>query len=595
MSRRIGSGDISKRRLFALTLTIFLLMTPNLIFSISSQDTETPEFEEPDDDRIDFYVAEIPNSVGEGFEPHIIAGPGIDGNEWYYIDSPTGFGGGQSGNLWISKDQGESWEPHPYGRNALGSGDSYTAIAKDGTIYYTDLYLWSSTIDTSKDGGNTWLRNPLATVTRVGDRQWLRMGPTVGGPPGSQPETLYMIYNDIPQGLVIQRSRWTNQGLAWVMGNNRLPVSTTTGSRDYFAVDQNDGTIYLPNRDGGGIAMYVSTDGANSFTRHQVLSTDEDIQNIFIAADVDTEGNVYLTWSNQEHVFLGTSTDQGANWVITRVTDTNGTRVLPWVVAGDPGRVGLTWYDTNDTEDISDEKDDANWSVQVAITTNGLEENISFLISPILDYAHTGSIRTTGTAGTADRDLGDFFTCDVDQYGRLIATFGVDGDDGDNARQSTVMFAKQLEGPFLLEFTGPEAIFENRTEELKVYVNAMRSFDRNSGGIVQYLWNWGDGTNSTGILADHTYKKSGTYKITLKVINKIDMRDTMSSYVTVKKEEEEPLNIWVIVLPVGLIVVGTASYYYWRKKRQMEIVEVEVVESQNGYDGSGRTTEEPPI
>ena len=56
------------------------------------------------------------------------------------------------------------------------------------------------------------------------------------------------------------------------------------------------------------------------FTRYQVLDTDEDIQNIFIAADVDNEGNVYLTWSNQEHIFLGTSMDQGASWITTQVT-----------------------------------------------------------------------------------------------------------------------------------------------------------------------------------------------------------------------------------------------------------------------------------
>jgi hypothetical protein len=585
-------GDICLRRFLFLTLTIFLLISPIFIFPISSQDTSTPEFKKTTHEKIDFFISEIANSAGEGFEPHIIAGPGIDGSEWYYIDSPTGMGGGQSGNLWISKDQGETWEPHPYGRNALGSGDSYTAIAKDGTIYYTDLYLWSSTIDTSKDGGETWLRNPLATVTRVGDRQWLRMGPTVGGLPGSQAETLYMIYNDIPQGLVIQRSRWTSQGLIWVMGNNRMPVTTNAGSRDYFAVDETDGTIYLPNKDGGGIAMYVSTDGANSFSRHQVLTTNEDIQNIFIAADVDNEGNVYLTWTNQDHVFLGVSTDQGANWAITQVTDTNGTRVLPWLVVGDPGRVALTWYDTRDTEEgTSDEKEYANWSAKAAITTNAFADKVTFLITPILEYVHTGSIRTTGTAGTADRDLGDFFTCDVDEFGRLIVTFGVDGDDGSNARQSVVMFAKQLQGPFLIEDTGPEAIFENRTKELTVNVDASRSFDRNGGGIIAFEWDWGDGTNSTGVIAKHTYNNSGTYKVTLKVINRINMRDTASTLIKVEKKREPPFEFCLIVIPIGLIVVGSIVVYFWYKKRPPKIVEAE--ETQNKDTADDVATDEP--
>jgi hypothetical protein len=411
------------------------------------------------------------------------------------------------------------------------------------------------------------------------------MGPTVGGLPGSQAETLYMIYNDIPQGLVIQRSRWTSQGLIWVMGNNRMPVTTNAGSRDYFAVDETDGTIYLPNKDGGGIAMYVSTDGANSFTRHQVLTTNEDIQNIFIAADVDNEGNVYLTWTNQDHVFLGVSTDQGANWAITQVTDTNGTRVLPWLVVGDPGRVALTWYDTRDTEEgTSDEKEYANWSAKAAITTNAFADEISFLITPILEYAHTGSIRTTGTAGTADRDLGDFFTCDVDEFGRLIVTFGVDGDDGPNARQSVVMFAKQLQGPFLMEDTGPEAIFENRTKELTVNVDASRSFDRNGGGIIAFEWDWGDGTKSTCVIAEHTYNNSGTYEVTLKVINKIDMRDTASSLITVEKKKEPPFEFCLIVIPIGLIVVGSVVVYYWYKRRRPKIVEVEEIQNKDPVD-----------
>jgi hypothetical protein len=560
-----------------IALSIFLLLSFNLFFPISSQNINEPGYENNQHENIDFYVASIPDSAGEGFEPHIIAGPGIDGKEWYYIDSPTGMGGGQSGNLWISKNYGETWEPHPYGRNALGSGDSYTAIAKDGTIYFTDLYLWSSTIDTSKDGGETWLRNPLATVTRVGDRQWLDIGPTAGGPPGTQAETLYMVYNDIPLGLVIQRARWTNQGLVWVMGNNRQVVTSNVGSRDHFVVDKQDGTIYLPNKESGGVAVYVSDDGATSFSRYVVESDVADAQNIFVAADVDSGGNVYLTWSSQLHIYMSASSDKGQSWTTTQVTKTNGTRVLPWITAGDPGRVALTWYDTNDTSAESDENTNGNWSVQAAITTDALADNISFLQTPILDYVHTGTIRTTGTGGTSDRDLGDFFTCDVDSFGRLIVTFGMDGDDGENSRQSVVMFAQQLEGPFLMEFTGPEAIFENWTDGLKVYVDASRSFDRNGGGIAEWLWDWGDGTNSSGVFAEHTYERSGTYEITLKVVNEINMRDTTSSMIKVKQDKEPAQDLWYLVLPIGLIAIGTASFYYWYKKRRPKTVEVQEI------------------
>jgi len=517
---------------------------------------------------IKLFVSQVPGSEGGGFEPHIAAGPGIDGTEWIYIDSPTGWLGGQSGNLWISKDHGETWEPHPYGRNAGGSGDSYTAIAKDGTIYYTDLYLWSSTIDTSKDGGETWIRNPLATKTRVGDRQWLAMGPTVGTPPGAQTETLYMIYNDIPLGLVIQRAQWSSRGMFWTMGNRRQAVTGSVQSRDHFAVDPVDGTIYLPNKDGGGIAVYVSTDGADTFSRYQVISSGDDANNIFIAADVDMLGNVYLTWSTQAHIFLARSQDKGVTWDVFQVTDTEGTRVFPWVVAGDPGRIALTWYDTPDVNGSSDEKTDAVWSVQGAISTDSFSDNVSFLITTIEPNVHTGAIRTTGTGGDSDRDLGDFFTCDVDEYGRLIVTYGKDGDDGPNARLSVVMFARQEEGPFLFKNTGPVAMFENWTSGLKVKVDGSRSYDMSGEGIVEYSWDWGDGENSTGTRSEHTYGKAGTYEITLRAKNKLGMIGWATGQVRVNEPKEGAGGMVLIIIPIALIAVGAGAYYLWSRKNR---------------------------
>jgi PKD repeat protein len=557
------------------TLVVLVsIMTPSL-----GQDEEEGYNPQQNTYReLDFFVDELDNSMGGGFEPHIIAGPGVDGAEWYYIDSPTGLLGGDSGNLWISKDYGETWEFKPYGSNIGGSGDSYTVISKEGTIYFTDLYLWSSTIDTSMDGGDTWIRNPLATVTRVGDRQWLRMGPTVNGLPGMQDETIYLIYNDIPLGLVIQRSRWTAQGLGWVMGNNRLPVSTSAGSRDYFAVDRNDGTIYLPNKENGNdIVIYVSSNGANSFTRYPVKSYTEDIQNIFIAADCDSAGNVYLTWSSQWHIYMGVSQDKGATWTITRVTQTNGTRVLPWIVAGDPGRAALVWYDTPDEDGTSDQKEDyVNWSVQCAITTDALEDNVTFIQTPIIDYVHTGTISTGGLGGEADRDMGDFFTNDVDSKGRMIVTFGMDGDDGMNSRESAVMFGKQLEGPFLLENVGPVANFTYEKQYLKVEVDASESMDQSGGGIVEYLWDWGDGTNGTGEMATHKYNKSGEYTIKLKVINEDDMRDSAFQTVNVKAKDEEPdYTMFFIVLLLMILVVAVFVYFFSKKNKKT--VEVEPI------------------
>jgi hypothetical protein len=266
-------------------------------------------------------------------------------------------------------------------------------------------------------------------------------------------------------------------------------------------------------------------------------------------------------------MYLGVSTSKGQDWNIIQVTDTNGTRVMPWVTAGDPGRVALTWYDTTDVNGSSDEKTDANWSVQAAITTDALADNVSFLISPIMDYVHTGAIRTTGTGGDSDRDLGDFFSCDVDQYGRLVTVFGMDGDDGVDARQSVVMFGKQLEGPFLKKDVGPVAMFENTTDGLTVYTDGSRSYDMSGERITQFLWSWGDGSNSTGIRAEHKYARSGEYQVTLKVIDGLDMRSSATGTVNVNEAGKLGGGVLLILIPIGLIVVGVAAYFIWKRNK----------------------------
>ncbi|MEE9150640.1 MAG: PKD domain-containing protein [Thermoplasmata archaeon] len=561
----------SKLKIYPVVFLIFLMVIINNPLSSAEDDYTTSESVVQERD-MEFFTLEIPDSVGGGFEPHILAAPGIDGDEWLYLDSPTGLGSQLSGNLWISKDGGYTWEFKKTGRGDInygGSGDSYCEVFSDGTIVFTDLYGATITADTSFDGGETWIQNPQASVRPIDDRQWFVIGPTVSSFPFSDPQTLYLTYNQIPGGLYIQKSQFTRAGLGWISGNGGLPITSSTGSRDYFAVDQNDGTLYLPNTEGRELVVYVSDDGANTFTRYNVIDTLDDIQNIFVVVDVDNAGNVYITWADMANVFLGISTDRGATWDITQVTKTPGGRVLPWISAGDAGRIGLTWYET-DQEGNSDSPDDmvnASWGVKGAICIDALSENRTFLITTIHDYVHTGTIKTTGASSDdADRDLGDFFTSDVDGMGRLVLTYGLDGDDGPNARQSTVMFGKQIDGPFLRENMGPIANFTYETEYLLVRVDASESIDLNGRDIDEYLWDWGDGTNSSGMETTHFYNRSGTYDITLKVINEDGMGNTTSITVEVAELKEE-FNVYLPLLGVVLVLVVSVVAYLVYKKR----------------------------
>jgi hypothetical protein len=477
---------------------------------------------------ISFFTKDLPHSpsagVGDGFEPHILAAPGIDGNEWYYIDSPTGTTTG--GNLWVSGDSGETWEcmSHGVGGTSIGfSGDSYTAVSSKGYIYYSDLYLATATVDASKDGGAMWVQNPAASVYPIVDRQWLIIGPTVGGLPVSPPETIYFMYNQA-EGLFMVKSYVTEDALVWTPCNSGLPITTNMGFRDYFAVDQKSGMLYLPNTENGGIVVYVSSDGGATFSKYSVSSSGG--QNLFVVADVDAGGNAYVSWSDQSDVYLAVSKDSGKEWKIHKVMDTKGTRVFPWIAAGDAGRIGLTWYETADEGDPN-ELDGSNWSTMAAISTNAISDDVMFYITTVEGNIHTGAIDTVGSGGTADRDLGDFFTCDVDKKGRLVLVYGKDGNDGAYAYKAKATFARQREGPFLMNGTGPISEFAYAIEGLTIYADASESSSPN-GEIMEYAWEWGDGSSSTGREVNHIYNKSGEYTVTLTAVDKEDMANGIS-------------------------------------------------------------------
>lgn len=531
---------------------------------------------------IEFFVTEIPNSDGGGgFEPHILAANGIDGNEWYYVDSPTGLASGQGGNLWISKDYGETWEykDKDVAGTVGGSGDSYTAISESGVIYYTDLYLSTASVDSSIDGGESWIPNPFASDYVIVDRQWLAIGPTVGGNPGADDFTVYFAFNELASGLHIvmaQLTGTTGVAVDWVPGNGGLPITSDVGSRDNFAIDQDDGTIYFANYQSDGLYCYVSTNGAsgfNSFTPYLVWDENvhAKVQNTFVIMAVDNSGNAYIMWSSRDNIYLGVSTDSGKTWNVHQVTQTPGTRVLPWVTAGDKGRVAMAYYDTPD-EGNPNNLDEAVWDFKIVITEDALVEEPLFLVSNITPMAHVGSVRTSGLDGddgpAPDRDLGDFICIHQDSKGRVIAAYGVDGDDGPNSRNAPCYFARQVEGPFLYENIGPIADFRYWTNKLIVNVDASASYDLEGGNISSYVWDWGDGQNGTGISSSHDYIDGGKYNITLKVFNSDGLAASITYEVSVRTSDEETSKVWIAGGTFIILIVILAAYLHKRRNNE---------------------------
>jgi gliding motility-associated-like protein len=67
-------------------------------------------------------------------------------------------------------------------------------------------------------------------------------------------------------------------------------------------------------------------------------------------------------------------------------------------------------------------------------------------------------------------------------------------------------------------YEAPEAAFSQLKREFPNTVPSVHFENRSVGGK-SYLWDFGDGSTSTGVHADHVFKKKGTYNVSLTVTN----------------------------------------------------------------------------
>ncbi len=85
--------------------------------------------------------------------------------------------------------------------------------------------------------------------------------------------------------------------------------------------------------------------------------------------------------------------------------------------------------------------------------------------------------------------------------------------------------------------TPPEALFALRPSEgvapLTVVCDGSLSFAQD-GKIVEYIWDFGDGTRGLGPIVSHTYRRGGTYRVVLEVYSDRGLTSKRESTVTVK-------------------------------------------------------------
>jgi len=88
--------------------------------------------------------------------------------------------------------------------------------------------------------------------------------------------------------------------------------------------------------------------------------------------------------------------------------------------------------------------------------------------------------------------------------------------------------------------------------------------------ITTYFWDFGDGTNATGIVVAHEYRISGTYSVKLNITNSVGHSNATVETVTLNAGSE-PLNV-PLLLVTGIVIpvvwVPLLLFYFMRTRRK---------------------------
>lgn len=362
---------------------------------------------------------------GQALEPEIKSGP--DGTIYVTAQdgTPAGVMAWNCGQTTFNCKQLSKPDSltGPNGETGLtgGGGDNELAIGTPDAqghyrIYVSSLMsLATNAVAVSTDNGATWTNNPVASSFAGVDRQWLA---------AAGEKTAYLAFHEIYADSILM-TRTDDGGQTWgapiemispenlpeamyVQGSENITdeerANLPEGARDVSSDNLESNLVALP---GGGVALAFVT-GANHLYAAITDATGANPVNVKIAdvpgsrggtlfpsVAVDRAGNLYVVTSNLDGVFLSSSKDRGKTWSpLQQVSgaETNSA-VFPYVVAGDAGRVGVTWL-ASTTDDPND--DAATWTTKYAYNLDTLRKS-KWTVTQASDHVvHAGPICLEG-------------------------------------------------------------------------------------------------------------------------------------------------------------------------------------------------------
>jgi hypothetical protein len=369
--------------------------------------------------------------------------------------------------IWTSDDNGKTWTFRPriipgQGAPASGFSDPEIAIDSGGNVFFSEINLVNVAVSKSSDKASTFsLQNFGGAI--LTDRQWME---------ADRPDELYFVGNGQPGGT----------GVPVGAVNGHFISKSTDGGKTFTAsiadqtggdgvgdirVDKRNGSVYETHYDGNKLnlaAFRKARSGDLKATDTNLIADGVKMLAHWPAFDLDPSGNIYVTWDESGKgdrdagIWYSRSTDAGRTWAApVRVDLDDKTDIWPWIGVGDDGRVGIAWLEADKKLPNEDAQTAGTygWRVIGAVTTTGLgcaaSKTPSFSVATATkDPVHTGTICQGGTVCQAeliDRRLGDYFSVDVDNTGRLYAGYS---DTRVAGAVSLPAFVRQLGGPSLL-------------------------------------------------------------------------------------------------------------------------------------------------
>lgn len=382
-----------------------------------------------------------------------------------------------------------------------GGGDSSMATDPNDDLYFADL-SGAPTVpaSVSTDHGDTFTSNCLANdnngVNVFTDRQWLSTDTVHGvewyiyrdglisapGPLDTVNPHLYGEYIKSAPLAATAGSAGSGQLSFTSLCNDSVTTLAiacfsdvgTAGPAftDNSASSPFQGTTYLPMNANNGVEVAVinptltfsdAVAASPHVAERMVSTTSQPV--LFPTVTADHAGILYAAWvdSTTFQVLVSRSADQGKTWTAPVIV--NGApaakTVMPWIVAGDRGRVDVVFYGSPKTDDPTTNY--GPWNTYMAQNLSADTNLDAWTQTQVTDRPNhvdpvclSGLGCTTDTGPGGDRELGDFFTVSLDKDGRAVVSFA-DGNNqlGNNvangplASPSFAMSVLQASGPSL--------------------------------------------------------------------------------------------------------------------------------------------------